>query len=152
MIDYRMLRGTGILALVLLVAPGCVERKLFIRTDPPGAQVALNREDPVTAATPLEVEFDHYGDFHVRVTKDGHLPLEVVEPVTAPWWAWPPFDLVTDLLLPFTIRDHRELDYTLRPEPPPLTYEEAVKRHPGMIERAEELRRKVNEGDPAEAE
>ena len=146
-----MLRGTGIVALIVLAAGGCVERKLLIRTDPPGAVVTLNREEPLPGTTPLQVEFDHYGHFHVLVTKDEHVPLETVTPVSAPWWAWPPFDIVTELLLPFTIEDHRELDFTLRPVPPPISYEEAVKRHPGVIERAEDLRKQVNEGDPAEA-
>lgn len=153
MINYRMPRTAGFLvALLPLLLLGCVERKLLIRSDPPGAAVSLNHEEPLAGTTPLEVEFTDYGVYHVRLTREKHVPLEVKADVSAPWWAWPPFDLITELLLPFTIEDRRDFDFELAPVPPPISYEEAKARHPKVIERAEDLRRQVNEGDPSEAE
>lgn len=139
-----------LLALVLLVSTGCVERKLLLRSEPPGALVSLNGEPWLPGTTPLEVPFTHYGTYAVLMTLEDHRPLEAEADVSAPWWAWPPFDLVTELLLPTTIRDHREFDFTLEPLPPRRPLEESRVRYGEMLERAESLRRRVNEGDPAE--
>ncbi len=144
--------GLAVLALLLLAAPGCVERKMLIRSDPPGALVTLNRDRVLEERTPAEVPFDHYGDYAVKLELEGHETLEGSAPMDAPWWAWPPFDLITDLLLPFTIHDRREYDFKLASEPELIPLEELREGRAALLERAEDLRRKVNEGDPAEAE
>jgi hypothetical protein len=48
---------------------GCVERKLTIITEPSGALVALNDEELGTS--PVTVGFEWYGDYNVRISKEG---------------------------------------------------------------------------------
>ena len=136
---------------LLVLSTGCVERKLFIRSDPPGAEVALNRADALPGTTPLEVEFDDYGTYHVRAELEDYQELTTSVDVPTPWWGWFPLDFVTDVLLPFSIEDHHYVDLTLEPLPPLRTIEELRARHAEVIERGEALREQVNEGDPAEA-
>lgn len=135
--------------LSILALAGCVERRFLIRSEPPGAVVSLNRGEPLSAAAPTEVEFHHYGTWAVRAELPGYRDLVADVPVPAPWWSWPPFDFFTDLLWPFTIRDHREIRLVLTPLPPERPLPEARERHAGVIERGEALREAVNGGDPA---
>lgn len=146
-------------ALIASVACGCVERKLFIRTDPEGAVVTLNRE-PIEYLSPAEVEFDHYGTFDVRAEKEGYLPLRENVPVATPWYAYPVIDFLSEILWPFTIEDHRYIDLELTALPAEPDYdkpgdferarEEARQKYEELRRRAEEMRKAVNEGDPAE--
>ena len=55
--------------LVLIVLAGCVERKLTINTKPQGALVALNDEE--IGESPVTVSFNWYGDYCVRISKEG---------------------------------------------------------------------------------
>ena len=148
-----------LLAVASHFATGCVERKLFIRSDPPGATISLNREPAIPGATPVEVPFDHYGTFAVVAEREGYLPLRQNVEVDTPWYSYPVLDFITEVLWPFTIRDHRVIDLTLAPAPDPPDYEvegdierareEARRKHEELRRRAEEMRREVNEGDPA---
>ncbi|MCU0726325.1 MAG: PEGA domain-containing protein [Planctomycetes bacterium] len=139
------------LTVVAFALAGCVERKLFIRTDPPGAEVALNRAEPLAGTTPLETPFTHYGVYHLRLTREGFPDFEGEAPVTAPWWAYPPFDLFTDLLWPFTIHDHREILVALPPRPEPRELDEVRARHAAVIERGESMRRHFGGEAPPES-
>jgi hypothetical protein len=138
------------LLLPALLLPGCVERKFLIRSDPPGATVTLNHGEPLPEVTPTEVEFHHYGVWAVRAEREGCRDLDTNVSVPTPWWSYPVLDFVTDVLWPFTIRDHREIALVLEPLPEPRTVEEVRERHAEVIGRGEDLREKVNEGDPSE--
>ena len=127
------------------MAAGCVERKLLIRSDPPGARVYLNSEPALEEAAPVELPFEFYGDYAVRLTLPGHKDLEAVAPVDPPWWSWPPFDFITEVLWPGTIEDHREFAFKMEPMPPERTFEESEAHNREMVERAEELRRRERE-------
>ncbi len=137
-------------ALAALLAAGCVERKMMVRSDPPGATVTLNRLQTPGGVTPLEVPFDHYGTWHLALRREGCRDYEGAADLSAPWWGYPPFDLFTDVLWPFTIEDHREVAVTLAPLPDPLPLEEIRERHAGVISRGEAMRKEVTEGDPSE--
>lgn len=102
----------------LLLLGGCVERKLRIRTDPPGALVTINDEQ--VGVTPLEVTFLWYGDYELVLRKSGFETLRTHYRANAPWWQYPPFDLVAETLVPTTIRDVHDLPlYTLTPTEEP---------------------------------
>ncbi|MHC5211974.1 MAG: PEGA domain-containing protein [Planctomycetota bacterium] len=103
------------LALVA-VLPGCVTRKLFLVTDPPGARVSLDGR--IVGTTPYSVEFLSYGTRRLELELDGHA--RRVEPLDLelPWWQVFPMDLVTDLLVPWTIEDERHFSFTLDPVDP----------------------------------
>ena len=126
--------GTRLTAAVLLLCGGCVQRELHVRSDPPGAAVWLN--DREVGRTPFDREFLFYGNFDVVARADGYQTLKTSAQVTAPWWQWVPFDIITDFL---PVRDDERIDLKLRPEPPPNP--------PGTLARAEELKRQLESSE-----
>jgi hypothetical protein len=104
----------------LLIAPvalsvpmliGCgVQRSIKIDSEPQGALVYLNQQE--VGRTPMEREFTWYGTYDVQLRLDGYETLRTREPVIAPLWQWPPFDLFAELL-PFRPKDIRQYRYTL---------------------------------------
>lgn len=99
-----------LLPLLPLLLLGCVERTMTITSQPTGALVYLNGEE--VGRTPLTRDFLWYGNYDVQVRHDGHETLDTTEWVVAPWWQWPPFDLVAEIL-PLRLTDHRNLHYEL---------------------------------------
>jgi hypothetical protein len=98
----------------LLVAAGgggCVERRLFIRSDPPGARVTLDGEP--RGETPLAIPFTYYGTREVVLRAPGRRVVRREVALTPPWYQWTPLDLVSELLLPVTIEDVHEVEVLL---------------------------------------
>jgi hypothetical protein len=160
-----MSRPASLLLLLIgpaLLSAGCATRTIVIETDPPGATVWLNREKVEAMTTPALIPFDHHGTYAVRLEKDGYEPLETTADVVTPWYSWPVLDLFSDLFFSFAVNDRQEFSYRLAPivEPEPDESVEAAERRraeAGRFQekvraRADDLRRQVNEGDPAEAE
>ena len=130
---------------LLLSAGGCVERRLVVESDPPGALVWLN--DQEVGRTPLEREFVWYGTYDVRLRKEGYQTVRTRSKVWAPWWQIPPLDLIAELV-PARLQDRKRLSYTLEPAEPVDTGE--------FIARAVEMRGRLEssevqppEDDPA---
>lgn len=93
------------LASLLSGLTGCVERRLIVRTDPPEAEIWVDGRP--RGLSPVEVPFSSYGTREVVARKPGYVPARALVPIDPPWWQYPPFDLVTDLLWPGTIEDVR---------------------------------------------
>jgi hypothetical protein len=74
---------------------GCVERKITILTEPAGALVALNDEDIGTS--PVTVSFQWYGDYSVRLTKEGFKTLNTHQNLKRPLRDKVGFDLLDDM-------------------------------------------------------
>lgn len=117
-------------ALALLIAPGCVQRRLMIRSDPPGAMVYV--DDYQIGATPIATNFTYYGTRKIRLVKDGYQTLTVYERIDPPWYQVPPFDFFSENVAAREIRDMRVLDYRLVPQ--------VVSPPQNLLDRAEELR------------
>jgi len=116
---------------VLLVSmPGCVQRRLMIRSDPPGAMVYV--DDYQIGPTPIATTFTYYGTRKVRLVKDGFQTLTVYERIDPPWYEIPPLDFFSENILGREIRDMRVLDYRLVPQ--------VVSPPQNLLDRAEELR------------
>jgi hypothetical protein len=98
--------------LALALASGCVERRYTIRSDPPGALAIVNGEE--IGPTPVSRAFAFYGDRRIRLEREGYAPLDVVEPISAPWYDNLVTEFFTENLIPFTFRDEREYSYKLR--------------------------------------
>jgi hypothetical protein len=96
----------------LLIA-GCVERKLTINTEPKGAQVVLNDEEIGTS--PVTVGFNWYGDYSVRISKEGYETLNTHRKLKAPWYDYFPFDFFAQILNPSRIVDPYEWTFELSP-------------------------------------
>ncbi len=122
------------LLLLPLVAGGCVERFLYVKSDPPGATVTLDGRE--IGKTPVEIPFSWYGKRLLSVELKGRAPVRETIAVNPPWWQFFPLDFITDVLLPFTLTDRAEFSYVL---------EEAVvsdKELEDVKRRAAELREK----------
>jgi hypothetical protein len=129
------MRGGAVALLVPLLLCGCVERWILVRSDPPDAEVLI--DGTPAGRTPLKVKFDYYGDREIVLRKPRFQTHRAVEPVSAPWWQYFPFEFFTDVVLPFRFEDGREFDYVLRPQGEP---EEADR----VRDRAAELKEKLD--------
>ena len=89
---HRRLRRIGVLAaLVALVClPGCVQRRMTIRSNPPGALVYVDNHE--IGVTPVSTSFLYYGTREIRLVKDGYETLTVLQPMLPPWYQIPPLD------------------------------------------------------------
>jgi hypothetical protein len=74
---------------------GCLERTIHITSDPPGALVWLN--DIEVGRTPLETDFTYYGEFSVRLRREGYEPIVTSRTAKAPVYEWPVVDLAAEL-------------------------------------------------------
>jgi hypothetical protein len=101
-----------VVALISAVtAGGCVERKLTINTRPQGALVALNDEE--IGVSPVTVSFNWYGDYNVRISKDGFETLNTHRELKGPWYDKFPYDFFAQLLNPKRIEDNYQWTFEL---------------------------------------
>ena len=129
----RWFSRAGLVTILLGALAGCVERRYTVITEPASAMVLENGR-PVGPA-PLQRPFDYYGLNRFQFQRDGCQTVLVDEDITAPWYAYPPFDFITENLLPWTIRDIREFRYTL-PQMPAVPDEQAIGRAIQLQQRA----------------
>jgi len=97
--------------LTILVLSGCVERKLTVNTEPAGATVFLNDEQIGTS--PVTVSFNWYGDYDIRISKEGYETLKTHRKLEAPWYDGFPFDFIVGILNPGLIVDSYEWTFEL---------------------------------------
>jgi hypothetical protein len=109
---------------------GCVQRRLTIRTNPPGAMVYVDNY-PI-GTTPVSTDFVYYGTRKVRIVKSGFETLTVMQPIPAPWYQYPVLDFVSENLVPGEIRDERVVEFKLQPQ--------TIVPNPQLLERGENLR------------
>lgn len=116
-----MMRSAAILLLAASVGllTGCVERRMVINSDPPGA-VVLRNGQPL-GATPVDDHFIYYGTYNFTLIKEGYETLNVQEKVKAPWYEWFPLDFISENLVPYPIVDVRRFNYKLQPRTVPPT-------------------------------
>ncbi len=122
----------ALLAACLLVtaASGCVQRRMTIRSNPPGALVYV--DDYQIGTTPVSHDFVYYGTRKVRLVKDGYETLTVRQPFPVPWYEIFPLDFVTENIIPWEVRDERVVELAMQPSsstPPEL-----------VVARAEQVR------------
>jgi hypothetical protein len=95
---------------------GCVERTLTIKTAPDKALVFLNDEEAGT--TPVTIDFKWYGDYRVRIQKEGYETLKTHRELKAPWYDYFPFDFFAQILTPQRIVDAYTWTFELQPHQP----------------------------------
>lgn len=118
-----------VLCVAIVIFAGCVERRLTINTQPQGALVVLNDEEIGTS--PVTVPFNWYGDYNVRISKEGYQTLNTHRPLKAPWHYNFPFDFFA-MLNPKRTVDSYEWTFDLAPPQQPTREE--------LIQNAEKLK------------
>ena len=96
-----------------LLLCGCVERRLTINTKPQGALIALNDEE--IGESPVTVNFNWYGDYCVRISKEGFETLNTHRDLKGPWYDHFPFDFFAQIVNPNRIVDSYEWTFELSP-------------------------------------
>lgn len=112
--DAHRLALVALVAWGLIASPGCVRRRLTVRSNPPGALLYVDNQQ--IGSTPCSVDFTYYGTREIRLVKAGYETLTVNQPIPAPWWQTPGVDFVADNLIPTKIRDNRTVLLTMSPE------------------------------------
>jgi hypothetical protein len=98
---------------LLAAGGGCVQRRMTVRSEPPGALVYV--DDYQIGTTPVSTDFIYYGTRKIRLVKDGYETLTVRQPFPIPWYEIFPLDFVTENLWPWEIRDERVVDLAMTP-------------------------------------
>jgi hypothetical protein len=126
-------------AVIVAAATGCVQRRMTIRSNPPGALVYV--DDYQLGTTPVSHDFVYYGTRKIRLVKDGYETLTVRQPFPVPWYEYFPLDFVTENLIPWEVRDERVVELAMQPAsstPPDL-----------VVARAEQVRLAAGSLPPA---
>jgi hypothetical protein len=128
-----------VIALALLGA--CRTRRyLEITSDPPGASVRL--DDEAVGVTPVKVPFEHFGTRRVTYYLPGYRTTSRRIRVRPEWYARFPLDIISEVLLPFGLRDRRKVHERLVPGEDMMSLPSLR----SVIERANALRNSGPEG------
>jgi hypothetical protein len=111
---YRRSLAGLLVALVCAGLTGCVQRRLTIRSNPPGALVYV--DDYQIGTTPVSTSFVYYGTRKVRLVLSGYETLTVLQPIPTPWYEYPGLDFIVENVVPGEIRDERVIDFQLKPQ------------------------------------
>jgi hypothetical protein len=131
----RILTPLILILAASLLFVGCVERTLTINTEPQGALVVLNDEE--IGISPVTASFEWYGDYNVRISKEGYETLNTHRELKGPWYDQFPFDFFA-MLNPKRTVDSYEWTFELAPQKQPTTEE--------LIRDAEKLKEQLNNG------
>ncbi|MFM8271723.1 MAG: PEGA domain-containing protein [Gemmata sp.] len=99
------------LAVILTAGCGGVDRRFVVESNVPGAQVFIDNR-PVGAA-PAHASFEYYGHYTIKLVHPGYETVEKRVRVAAPWYAYPPFDFLVEVLWPLRVRDTRKQYFEL---------------------------------------
>lgn len=91
----------------------CVERKINILSDPPGANVWLDGEK--IGQTPVSIPFSFYGTREITLSKEGYHLLSNMESIPIPLYQYFPLDFISEFLIPATLVNEHNFSYTLKP-------------------------------------
>lgn len=109
----------GLIAVSSLLC-GCVERRVYLRSNPPGADVYLDGEFIGTTRPddhpegPLYANFVFYGQREYTFRKAGYTTVGGTVDLEAPWYEYPPIDFFAEVLVPWRIVDDHVVDIQMR--------------------------------------
>ena len=126
-----------VLTVFAVAASGCVERRLTINTTPSEAIVVLN--DQQLGRSPVTVPFNWYGDYKVRIEKEGYETLRTHRKLEGPWYDSFPFDFFAQVLYPEHIVDTYQWDFELAEQDLPSRQQ--------ILEQAQKTRKRVSQWD-----
>ena len=113
MTTRRTLRWAVLLAGLAATGCGGVSRRFVIESNVPNAQVYI--DDKPVGPAPAHAQFEYYGFYTVTLVHPGYEPVRKRIHVVAPWYSYPPFDFLTEVVWPFKIEDVRRYYFELVP-------------------------------------
>ena len=109
------LAAIWLIGVLVVSQAGCVQRRMTIRSNPPGATVFVDQVQIGT--TPVSHEFIYYGSREIRLVKDGYETLTVLQPTVRPWYQFPGIpEFVSENMVPREIRDEQVFAYQMTPQ------------------------------------
>ncbi len=123
------LRSNPVLLVLLgALGTGCVRRTIMITSEPPGVLIWVN--DREVGRTPIDVDFEYYGVYAVRLELAGYEPMMTSGKASAPWWDKVGPDFFAELV-PADLHSEVRWHYVLTP---------LAEDREALIERATQLR------------
>ncbi len=116
--------------LMLPVFPGCVRRRMTVRTAPAGAVVSIDNQ--LIGTSPAASSFTYYGTREILIEKDGYRTERIKRKINPPWYQFPGLDFISETLWPWEIRDERIIDVELVPQ--------EIEPTENVLQRADQLR------------
>ena len=122
-----------LLGIIIFSLSGCVERTMYVKSNPAGALVYVNGDEK--GRTPYIEHFDFYGTMEFRLEKEGYEPRRELIKVKPPLYERFPLDFFFEVMIPFKITDRRTFSFDL---------EKTQGADPDkLLERARELKEKL---------
>jgi hypothetical protein len=103
-----------VLCAAVLLSPGCVRRRMTVRTNPPGALVYV--DDQEIGTTPVSTDFTYYGTRKIQLMKDGFETMTVKQTFRPPWYEYPVIEFFSENLWPTELRDEHLLNFQMEPQ------------------------------------
>jgi hypothetical protein len=103
-----------VVAALVCATVGCVQRRLTVRSNPPGALVYIDNKEIGTA--PVSTDYIYYGTRRITLVKDGYETLVAKQWIPPPWYQIFPLDFVTENVIPYEFRDERTLEFQMQPQ------------------------------------
>ncbi|WP_233216549.1 PEGA domain-containing protein [Blastopirellula marina] len=101
------------LLVTVLITSGCVRRRFTVRTNPPGAVLYVDNQE--IGVTPVATGYTYYGTREIRLEKDGYEPVVQLHQFKTPWYEYPGLDFISENIVPWEIRDQRDLEFEMVP-------------------------------------
>ena len=101
-----------LLTLLVVLCSGCVRRTIMITSEPPGVLVWVN--DREVGRTPVDVDFEYYGVYDVRLELGGYEPMMTSGKAAPPWWDGVGADFFAELV-PADLHSEVHWHYDLAP-------------------------------------
>ena len=127
------------LILLLVLCSGCVRRTIMITSEPAGVLVWVN--DREVGRTPVDIDFEHYGVYDVRLESAGHEPMMTSGKAAPPWWDGVGADFFAELV-PADLHSEIHWHYVLTP---------LIEDREALVERADRLRRDLSDPESDDA-
>ena len=84
------------LTVLVVLCSGCVRRTIMITSEPPGVLVWVN--DREVGRTPVDIDFEYYGVYDVRLELAGYEPMMTSGEAAPPWWDGVGMDFFAELV------------------------------------------------------
>ncbi|HYF52401.1 MAG TPA: PEGA domain-containing protein [Planctomycetota bacterium] len=102
----------GAVCLTLLILSGCTSRGMTVTSNPPGAELSINRR--VVGKTPMRVGFTHYGTYRFELRKKGYEVLVKEEDIKPGFYGYDPAAFVADNVIPARLNDEIYIHYNMK--------------------------------------